>query len=169
MNFDDVFKEMEEFQRRMMQSFKLDFDELEKRLESGKLKGEWKLEPIERPGMRGFIARGFFATPEPLERPEGILPPLSPKLREPTGPREPLYDISVREGAIQVFIELPGVDESEIELKVEDGRLGVEAGDFRTEIDLSAWIVDSEGMTTGYRNGVLTVSIPKKGLDEKMV
>ncbi|KON31140.1 hypothetical protein AC482_01825 [miscellaneous Crenarchaeota group-15 archaeon DG-45] len=169
MNFDEMFKEMEEFRKKMMESFDIDIDELEKQIESGRLQGEWKLEPIERPGMRGFIARGFFTSPQPLERPDGLLPPLRPDLRKPAEHREPLYDINVGRESVQVFIELPGVDEGDIKLKVEGGKLGVEAGEFKTEIDLSAWIVDFDGMTTEYRNGVLTVSIPQKGLDEKIV
>lgn len=169
MNFGEVFKEMEELKRRIMESFDINIDELEKQIESGRLQGEWVLEPIERPGMRGFIARGFLTSPQPLERPDGLLPPLRPKLKEPTEHREALYDINVGEGSIQVFIELPGINEGDINLKGEDGKLCIEAGEFRAEVDLSPWILDFDGMITEYRNGVLTVSIPQKGLNEKII
>jgi len=166
MNFEDIFKEMEEFQKRMIESFSNDFELLEKEISNGNLKGEWKFEPIEKPGVQGFIARGYFSNPTPLERPEGILPPLRPKQREP---REPLYDINVRDKVLQIFIELPGVEEEEIDLDLGDGKITLTAGDFKTEIDISAWIIDYEEMTTEYRNGVFTISIPKKGLREQMV
>ena len=178
MKFDEIFREMEELQRRMTQDmFKgfdsfddmfLNFNSLKEKVKAGELEGDWSFEPIERPGMKGFIARGFFSTPglierPPLDRPTDILPPLKPSIREP---REPLYDISVGEDRLTLYIELPGVEEKDIQLEAEDGKLKLVAGNFKTDIDLSIWVTDSEKRKTEYRNGVLRVTIPKTKLEE---
>lgn len=166
MSFEEIFREMEALHRRMTEEMFREFEAFEDMIKSGKLEGEWRFEPIERPGVKGFIARGFFSTPRPLERPTDILPPLRPKLK---GPREPLYDVSVNKDQLQVFIELPSVKEEGIHLEADDGKLKVEAGDFQTEIDLSDWVLDTDKMTTEYRNGVLKVIFPRTELDEQLI
>ena len=166
MKFEEILREMEDLQRKMMDSMFTDFEDLEKRLESGELQGEWRMEPIERPGMRGFIARGFFSTPEPVERPQGILPPLKPPLRDL---REPLYDIDEGKDSIQLFIELPGVEEEEIEIKAEARNLEVKAKSFHANIDLSRWILDTDKIATEYRNGVLKATIPRIEAEEHLI
>jgi HSP20 family molecular chaperone IbpA len=186
MRIDELFKEMEELHKRMTQDmFKgfgsfddmfPDLDSLKEKVKSGEIEGDWSFEPIEKPGMKGFIARGFFSTPglgerpplarPPVDRPTDILPPLRPN---PEQPREPLYDISVGKEQLTLFIELPGVAEEDIQLEAEDGKLKLKAGHFETEIDLSAWVVEAEQRTTEYKNGVLTVLIPKAGLDEQLM
>jgi len=186
MRIDDVFREMEELHKKMTEDmFKgfgsyqdmfSDLDSLKEKVKAGEMEGDWSFEPIEKPGMKGFIARGFFSTPglrerpplarPPLDKPTDILPPLRPN---PEQPREPLYDISVGKEQLTLFIELPGVAEEDIQLDTEDGKLKLKAGNFETEIDLSAWVTDAEKRTTEYRNGVLTVLIPKTGLDEQLI
>ncbi len=105
MNFDEIIKEMEAFQRKVMGSmvddfgdpgrfktFEADkgiderFKELEKGFQSGMPQGEWRFERIDRPGVTGFIARGIITRPELLKKPEEILPPLRP---DPGRPRRP--------------------------------------------------------------------------------
>jgi HSP20 family molecular chaperone IbpA len=157
---------MENLQKRMMGSMLIDIEKLEKSVENGELQGSWQYEPIEKPGIRGFIIRGSFSTPNPLERPTDILPPLKPK---PRGPREPLYDIAVGKDKLEIYIELPGVEEDEIQLDAKPERLQVMAKDFQTEIKLSSWALETEKMTNEYRNGVLKVVIPKKEFDEQLI
>jgi len=186
MRIEDIFREMNELQRRMTEDMFRgfspfedafnDFDSLKEKAKNGELEGDWSFQPIERPGMKGFIARGFFSTPglrerppfarHPLERPTDTLPPLRPK---PGEPREPLYDVTADEDRLTVFIELPGVEEDDISIDAKSGKLGVKTGTFQTEIDLSRWVLDAEKMETEYRNGVLKVVIPKTELDEQLI
>jgi HSP20 family molecular chaperone IbpA len=72
----------------------------------------------------------------------------------------------VGEDRLTLFIELPGVEEKDIQLEAEDGKLSLEAGNFQTEIDLSSWVTDTEKRETNYRNGILTITIPKTKLEE---
>ncbi len=181
MKIDEIFREMAELHRKMTEDmFKgtnsfgdtfLDFNSLEEKMKAGELEGDWSFEPIERPGMKGFIARGFFSTPglperPPMERPTYILPPLKPNLKDI---REPLYDISVGSDELTLFIELPGVNEQDIRLDFEEKRLKLEAGNFGAEMDLSSWVIQPEERTTEYSNGVLKIVIPKTGLDEQLI
>jgi HSP20 family molecular chaperone IbpA len=185
MNFDEIIKEMEAFQRKVMGSMLDDFGdsgrfkpiggfegigerfkELEKGFQSGMPQGEWRFERIDRPGVTGFIARGIITRPELLKKPDEILPPLRP---EPGRPRRPHYDIQAEDEQLRLYIELPGVDEDAINLEVVDGMLRLHAGDFEEEIDLKRWIVDPDKMATKYGNGVLEVTIPREDLEEQMV
>ncbi|UCH56668.1 MAG: Hsp20/alpha crystallin family protein [Candidatus Bathyarchaeota archaeon] len=182
MRFDEIIREMEAFQKRMMdsmfQGFDLEdrfkmyedldnrFEALEKEFEAGTPREEWSIERIDKPGVKGFIAKGFFSSPGLLRRPTDILPPLRP---QPKGPREPLHDITPEKDQIQIYLELPGVEEEDIKLDIESGRLSLEAGEFRAEIDLSRWVLDAEKMSTEYRNGVLKVTIPKEDVKEEMI
>lgn len=163
MNFDKIIREMEALQNRMTEAMFRDFGSMEEKIISGEVKGNWQVYPIDKPGVKGFVARGFFTNLHPLEKPTEILPPLKPM---PRTLREPLYDISVEKDQLVIFIELPGVEEDEIQLDTEPERLKVKAKDFQTEINLSSWMIDTAGMDTEYRNGVLKVVVPKKKHDK---
>jgi HSP20 family molecular chaperone IbpA len=190
MNFDEIIKEMEAFQRKVMgsmlgdtESFKLfgdseprrfgafegfdeRFREIEKEFESNRPQGEWRFERIDRPGVKGFIARGLITRPDILKKPDEILPPLRP---EPGRPRRPMFDVHPEEGQLRIYIELPGVEEGDVNIEVIDGMLRLHAGDFEEEIDLTRWILDPEKMAKKHGNGVLEVTIPKEDLEEQMV
>jgi HSP20 family molecular chaperone IbpA len=166
MNFEKISREIEELQRRMMESMLGDFEELEKRIQSGEIQGEWEFRPFERPGARGFIAKGFFATPRPLEKPENILPPLKPSIKDP---REPLYDLNAGEDNIHIFIELPGVEEKDIETRADKQHFEVKAGQFQAKIDISRWMLDTGNIKTEYRNGVLNATIPRIKTEEHLI
>jgi HSP20 family molecular chaperone IbpA len=178
MSFDDIFKEMRDFQKKLskdmfkgfgsfgdLESFG-DIEKLEKKIKEGTMKGNWQFEPIEKPGMKGFIIRGYIGTPQLGDKPDEILPPLKPKLKDP---REPLYDISVGTKTLTTYIELPGIKEDEIKLGFEDRKLSLEAGNFKTKIDLSGWIINPEKKKTEYRNGILQITFPKTDLKSEMV
>lgn len=160
-NFEEILKEMEALQRRMAEAVFSELGDLDMRVESRDLEGDWHIEPLEGPGLRGFIARGYFRTPDPLERPKPILPLLKPLRRRP---REPLYDVSEGEDIVQLYIELPGVKREEINLETGSNSLEVKARDFHAVIELPEGDLDTENFTTEYENGVLTVTIAKKSL-----
>jgi HSP20 family molecular chaperone IbpA len=182
MRFDEIFREIEAFQKRFLNSFRDDFDGFEvprlfgnkdddfdsivKDFESDLPKGEWRVERIDRPGVKGFVIRGYFSESTPLRKPEEILPPLRP---EPNEPRKPLIDINQEQDHLKIYIELPGVDEDDIKLEAESGSLKLEAGNFKDEVDLSRWIIDADKIETTYENGVLAVKIPKQDLKGEMV
>jgi len=83
--------------------------------------------------------------------------------------REPLYDIDEGEDELQLYIELPGVEEEEIEIKAEAKNLEVKAKSFHANIDLSRWILDTGNINTEYRNGVLKATIPRIKAEEHLI
>jgi len=190
MNFDEIIKEMEAFQRKVMGSmlgdldktfdpfgdsqprrfdpfegFEESFRDMEE-FESKRPQGEWRFERIDRPGVKGFIARGMITHPDVLKKPDDILPPLRP---EPGRPRRPMFDVHAEEGQLKIYVELPGVDEGDVNIEVINGMLRLHAGDFEEEIDLTRWMLDPEKMAKKYGNGVLEVTIPKEDIEEQMV
>jgi len=161
MNFEEMVKEMETLRKKMAEEMFQDFENLERKFKNGDLDGNWKFEHIDEPGMKGFIARGFFSTPGIPRIPEPEVPkPLD------TDPREPLYDLRDGDDTVQLFIELPGVEKDEITLAPHDGDLEVNAKNFHTIIELPKGAIYSDKVSTELRNGILTVTIPKiKGVE----
>ena len=73
------------------------------------------------------------------------------------------------EDSIQLFIELPGVEEEEIEIKADAKNLEVKAKSFHANIDLSRWILETDKMATEYKNGVLKATIPRIKAEEHLL
>jgi len=156
MDLDEMFRKMEALRRRMEHEMFSDFGELENKIREDGLEGEWRIEPFEEPGMRGFVAKGFFTTPKPLERPDDLV--RRPQLGEP---REPLFDLKEEEGKVQLYIEMPGVESDAIKLNATPNGLEVDAGDYHASIELPKGALYNEKAETEYKNGVLKITIPK--------
>ena len=93
----------------------------------------------------------------------------------------PAVDIEEQEGGFVLHADLPGMSEKDIEVKVHDGRLLLSgkreiskeektshgfrrersAGSFCRQFDLGPGI-DVSRIAATYKNGVLTISLPKK-------
>lgn len=94
----------------------------------------------------------------------------------------PNIDVAETNGSIMITAELPGMDKKDIDVSVHDGVLTVSGekkiggqknvtdchqtersyGCFSRSMCLPA-NVDSENMKTVYKNGILTLTLPKKG------
>lgn len=90
----------------------------------------------------------------------------------------PSVEISDNESAIRVTAEMPGLDDKDIELSLEDGVLTLKGekrsetedrdkkfserfyGSFERRIPLGAEI-EEDSVTADFKNGVLTVTLPK--------
>lgn len=149
--FDEVFRDMELFHRRLTQKMFREFDDIERQIRSGKLEGEWDVKPIERPGVRGYVARGRFWTREPWSIPRRAIDEV----------REPLTDVFEDKDSVKLYVELPGVEKDDIQLNITEGKAEIKAKSFYKRIDLPTRDVDSEKASAEYKNGVLKVSIPK--------
>jgi len=77
--------------------------------------------------------------------------------------REPLVDIFDEDDLILIVVELPGVDESDIQIDVQDDIVDLSTtgeGRYVKEILLSS-LVDAASMETTYRNGILEIRLRK--------
>lgn len=103
-----------------------------------------------------------------------------PSLAERAGSWTPRVDVSESDAEFRVAVEIPGVDEKEIDVSLEDGVLTIRGeraaaeshesnglrhvetfrGKFRRSLTLPAE-VDADGVKAAYRRGILTVTLPK--------
>jgi len=155
-DFEDIFDDVDEFYQRLTKKAFKDMKDIEEAIRNGKLEGEWDIQPIEKPGMKGYIARGHFqsgdkAEPKILKLPE--------KIREEM--REPLSDVFEDKDNVKLYVELPGVEQKDIQLNFTQGRVEIKARNFQKTIDLPNADLDVGKMTTNYKNGVLEIVIPK--------
>ena len=174
MNFEELLKEMETIRKRMTERMSNDMSNLDRLIQEGHLEGSWQVEPFEEPGVRGFIARGYFQTPDPLRIPEAIpnpLNPLEPLKPLPGEPRVPFYDIRDEKDRIELYIELPGIESDDIDLEFSPGELKVAAKNFQTTIQLPEGKLDTGNVVKILENGVLSITIPRrpKDMDEPIL
>lgn len=82
-----------------------------------------------------------------------------------TGKREPLTDICESGDEISITLEIPGVEQEQIETTAEGDKLivSVDSGeiDYYKEIDLDLEI-DQDDISTTYVNGVLDITVRKR-------
>ena len=151
--FDDVDKMYQRFAKRMFK----ELEDIEEAIRSGKLGGEWDIKPIKEPGVKGYIARGRFelgnkAGPKTLTLPKEVSQEA----------REPLADVFQDKENIRLYVELPGVEKTDIQLNVTQGRAEIKAKNFYKVIDLPSADVDVDKVVANYKNGVLEVTVPEK-------
>ena len=149
---DDIFRRMTNFHRNLMDDMLQEIRDLERAVKDGTADGRWNVRPIERPGVRGFVAQGQFQ----LEPKATHIPRRAFQER-----REPLTDIFNEEDKVRIAIELPGVDKKDIQLNVTERFAEVKAKGFSKTMALPTENVDSEKTKANYKNGVLEVIIPK--------
>jgi HSP20 family molecular chaperone IbpA len=149
---DEVFRDIDSFYKRMMKHMFKEMENFEKAVRSGKLKGTWDVKPINKPGVRGYVARGQFQLGgEPMRVPRRAL----------EEKREPLTDVFDEKKNVNIYMELPGVDKNDIQLDVTDGFVEVKAKTFAKTVELPTRNVAFTKATANYKNGVLQVTIPR--------
>lgn len=153
---DEVFRDINSFYKRLMERMFKEMQDFEKIAKGGKLKGGWEVKPINKPGVRGYVARGQFQFgSEPRARAKRI-----PR-RVLEEEREPLTDVFEEKESIRIYMELPDVDKSDIQLDVAERVVEVRAKNFSKTVELPTRNVDIEKVAARYKNGVLEVTIPK--------
>lgn len=134
--FDDIFEEMDTFYKKLMKKLFKEIDELEKTLNEQDIKTELSEIP-ELPQIPRYV------TEEPFE---------------------PLTDIIEEKDQIKIYMELPAVDENDVQLTICDDRVEIKAKNFYKQIRLPTKRLAVERASATYRNGVLQVTIPKAKL-----
>lgn len=75
---------------------------------------------------------------------------------------EPLTDVFDKETTLEVYVELPGAEKKDVQVRVQGAKVEVRAGNLRKVIKLPTKEVVSRVASSDYKNGVLRISIPKK-------
>ena len=151
-HFDETFRDIDAFYKKLTEKMFRQMEEIDKAIQSGRLQGEWDVRPIEKPGVRGYVAQGRFQLGEPLTVPKQALDET----------REPLTDVFEDKEHVKLYIELPGVDKDDIQLNVTATQAEIKAKNFYKTIDLPSRNAEFEKAAANYKNGVLEVLIPKK-------
>jgi HSP20 family molecular chaperone IbpA len=157
---DEVFRDINTFYKHLMERMFREMQDFEKIAKDGKLKGGWEVKPINKPGVRGYVARGQFQFgSEPMRIPSRAL----------EEEREPLTDVFEEKEGIRIYVELPGVDKKDIQLNVAERVVEIRAKNFSKTVELPTMNVDPEKVAASYKNGVLEVTIPKiqKTIEDK--
>jgi len=171
-DFDEIFNEFEAFDSQFMKRVQAYMDEMLKKVRSGELKGTFETREIKEPGVSGFVIMGRFGSSKALEPFEPIKP-LRRRLL-PEGPvelskadvreaREPLTDVFEEDDATKIYVELPGEEKKDIKLEVVSDGIEVKAKNFYKLIELPGLRVSKDALSICYKNGVLEITIPKKG------
>ena len=82
-----------------------------------------------------------------------------PEIKE-IGGKDENEEIMEDEKKIYVTLEIPEIDEKEIEINAENNVLEIKAGDFAKKIELPSK-VNSEKIVKSYRNGILDIELEK--------
>jgi len=169
-DYDEFFGVSDFFDTKFLRRLQSRLDRLIEDVRSGNLKGTWKVERLDEPGVKGFFVHGSFGSDETLEP----LEPIRPRKRRPLpeypfelpssadDAREPLTDIFEEEDALRVYVELPGVEKDNVRLTVEDDRLEIRADHFHKILRLPESHVKAENISWEYKNGLLAITIPKR-------
>jgi HSP20 family molecular chaperone IbpA len=169
-DYDEFFGVSDFFDSKFLRRLQSHLERMMEDIRSGNLKGTWKVERLDEPGVKGFYIQGSFGSDEALEP----LEPPRPRKRRPMPEnpfdfrrqaeneiREPLTDIFDEGDALKVYFELPGVEKDNVRLKVENGSLEIRADHFHKILRLPESHIDARNISTDYKNGVLAITIPK--------
>ncbi|NYT02091.1 MAG: Hsp20/alpha crystallin family protein [Methanosarcinales archaeon] len=115
----------------------------------------------------GPFVYGFSYTAEPGKEPVfrefGNIKPSYRGIEASSG-REPMVDVMEEKDEFKIFVELPGVDKSNIKLDVADDSIEIKTDDekkFYKMVYLESTI-DPDTTKASYNNGVLTLTVEKK-------
>ena len=173
----DEFGEFDVFNSDLRKIIQRMMSEIEKATKNGDLKGKWKINEIDRDGVKGYSIQGRFRSDQPWEPLDPFNPfePLNPMRPRPRLQRpfevpestlketgEPLTDIFEDEKTIKIYFEVRGEDKNDIQLNVTAGKVEVKAKNFYKMINLPTSNISLEKASSKYKNGVLEVTIPKK-------
>jgi HSP20 family protein len=153
---EDLFDDVDKFYQRLTKKMFGEMKDIEDAIRSGKLEGEWDIKPIEEPNVKGYIARGRFEFGD--EKPLKTLT-LPKQISEEQ--REPLTDIFQGNDSVKLYVELPGVEKTDIKLNVTPRHAEIKAKNFSKTVDLPNLDLEVNKATANYKNGVLEVTIPR--------
>lgn len=156
-DFEDLFDDVDKLHHRLAKRMFEEMRDIEEAVRKGKLEGEWDIKPIEEPGVEGYVARGRFQLGN---KPSPKILKLPRQIRDDKV-REPLTDVFQDSESVKLYVELPGVEKTGIQLNVSKSRAEVKAKNFYKAIDLPTADIEIDRATTSYKNGVLEVTIPK--------
>lgn len=149
--YDEFLRDADSHFRKLVERMLREMADVEKAIDSDRLRGEWSVEPIEEPGARGYVAKGRFQLGNPLSLPKHAMDTV----------REPFVDVFDDKEHVKLYIDLPGVEKDDIQLNATDAQVEIKAKNFHKNIDLPTSDIKVSEVSATYKNGVLEVIIPR--------
>ncbi len=172
-DFDEILRNFG-FNNGLMKNMQIQFDEIEKMIKNGELKGKWDIKTIDEPRMKGYVIQGRFWSDQ-LIKPFDSVKPIKPLERRPMPKRpfkvpetalkeirEPLTDVFEENKTVKIYLELPGEEKDDIQLNMTEEKVEVKTKKFYKTINIPTRNIDIKKTSSKYKNGVLEVTIPKK-------
>jgi len=156
------FDDMDRYFKKIIERMFKEMGEFDEAIKSGKTQSGWNIRPIERPGVKGYVAQRQFRFGS---EPNVFNEPLTVPREELDEVREPLVDVFEDKDAVKLYVELPGVEKDDIQLNVADGNAEIKAKSFYKQIAMPTRDMEFDKVSASYKNGVLQVTIPKKTRD----
>jgi HSP20 family molecular chaperone IbpA len=169
-DFEEALRDLDFFSSELVKIIENELDRLLRNMEAEKVGGS---SDADGAGLRSdeALGNGRFSLGESLHPIEPLRPlrPV-PRPKKPLGiPRktlkemtEPLTDVFDKDEAVEVYVELPGVEKEDVQVRVRGGCVEVKAGNLRKAIELPTKEAVSQTASSDYRNGVLRIVIPKR-------
>jgi HSP20 family protein len=155
-DFKDIFDDVDKYYWRLTKKkFKEDIEDIQ----SGKLEGEWDIQPIDEPNLKGYVGHGEFqfGKPQYLELPKQMNDEV----------REPLVDVFEDKDNVKLYVELPGVKKDDIILNITNRQAEIKARNFHKTIELPTNNLKVDEIAANHKNGVLEVTIPKTKTEKR--
>jgi HSP20 family molecular chaperone IbpA len=169
-DFEEAMRDLDFFSSELVKIIENELNRLLRDMEVDRVGGSSDADRkrVECDGTSGNRRFSLGKALDPIE-PLGPLRP-APKLKKPLGiPRkalaemtEPLMDAFDKDDAVEVYVQLPGAEKKDLQVRVQDGRIEVMAGNLRKVIELPTKEAVSHVASSDYRNGVLRILIPKR-------
>jgi len=173
MSFDRFFGSSDDFESGFMERIRKILKEIDKAAKEGNSTGEWEVNKIDRPDVKGYVIRGRFGTEAP--NPFNPMQPQNPNERRPTPKRrfnlsqkdleqtrELLTDVFEDEDKVTIYLEMPNENKEDIKLNIKGDKAEIKGKKCNRTVDLPTKQIDAEKASTKYKNGVFEISIPKK-------
>jgi len=135
----DDFEDSGIFDRKLVERLEEEIDAIFQKIRNEGIEGTWEAE-IDEPNVKWWISMSRLGSDHALEP----LDPLKPRRKRPMPERpfelpknaieevrEPLTDVFDEENTITVYMELPGEDKDNIQMKVKDDKLQVKTRRFQ--------------------------------------
>jgi HSP20 family molecular chaperone IbpA len=169
-DFEEALRDLDFFSSELVKIIENELDRLLRDMEAEKVGDPPNADDVTL-GSNESTGEGRFGLSGPLDPIEPLRPLRpAPKPKKPLGiPRkalkemtEPLTDVFDKEGTVEVYVELPGIEKENVQVKVREGNVEVRAGTFRKAIELPTKKTVRQAAWFDYRNGVLRIVIPKR-------
>jgi HSP20 family molecular chaperone IbpA len=169
-DFEEAMRDLDSFSSELIKIIENELDRLLRDMEVERVGGssEADREKFECDATSDNSRFSLRESLDPIEPLRPLRP--APKPRKPLGiPRkalaemaEPLMDVFDKEAAVEVYVDMPGVEKEDVQVRVRGGRVEVRAGNLRKVIEMPTKEALSHSASSDYRNGVLRIVIPKR-------